>query len=65
MINFYHFTGDIGMENDDNELHVCRLHHLHESFSTKLNRKHVEKLWYEKHENPALLLHEYFSNKGI
>ena len=66
-INLYHFTGDIGMKDVDGLLKPCRAHQLYESHpnETKFNRTHVEKLWYEKHENPILLLYEHFLNKGL
>lgn len=68
-INMYHFTGGIGMtinENDSTE-YTCRPHQLYESVVGEIpfTRKHVEELWYQKHENPLLLLYEYFTAKGI
>jgi hypothetical protein len=66
-VNFYHFTGGIGVEDIDGLLRTCRPHQLYESHQTesKFNRTHVEKLWYVTHENPVLLLYEYFANKGL
>lgn len=66
-INFYHFTGGIGVEDAEGELKACRPHQLYTSHQTetKFNRTHVEKLWYEVHENPVLLLYEYFVNKNL
>lgn len=68
-INFYHFTGGIGMpyEKENNILYACRMHQLYKSdpVEPQFERKDVEKLWYEIHENPVLLLYEFFYNKGI
>lgn len=66
-VNFYHFTGGIGVEDIDGVLRTCRPHQLYESHHTepKFNRTNVEKLWYVTHENPVLLLYEYFANKGL
>jgi hypothetical protein len=67
-INFYHFTGDLGMPNHVNgELNACRTHQLYKSldYEPKFDRTDVEKLWYVKHENPVLLLYEFFFNKGL
>lgn len=66
-VNFYHFTGGIGVEDTDGVLRTCRPHQLYNSHETesKFNRIHVEKLWYVTHENPVLLLYEYFANKGL
>lgn len=66
-VNFYHFTGGIGVEDTDGLLRTCRPHQLYESgiYESKFNRNHVEKLWYITHENPVLLLYEYFANKGL
>jgi hypothetical protein len=66
-VNFYHFTGGVGMEDSDGSLKTCKPHHMYEfyEYEPKFNRTHIEKLWYEKHENPALLLYEYFANKGL
>ena len=64
-INFYHFTGGISMTDEDGLVKPCRPHQLYESqpHEPKFNRMHVEKLWYELHETPVLLLYEYFVNK--
>jgi lipopolysaccharide biosynthesis glycosyltransferase len=66
-INFYHFTGGVGVEDTDGLLKTCKPHHMYEyhKYEAKFNRTHIEKLWYETHENPALLLYEYFANKGL
>ena len=66
-INFYHFTGGVGVEDTDGLLKTCKPHHMYEyhKYEPKFNRTHIEKLWYETHENPALLLYEYFANKGF
>lgn len=66
-INFYHFTGGVGVEDTDGLLKTCKPHHMYEyhKYEPKFNRTHIEKLWYEKHQNPALLLYEYFANKGL
>jgi hypothetical protein len=67
-INFYHFTGDIGMvDRSDGQIKSCRPHQIYEStlYEPKFNRSHVEQLWYGKHQNPALLLYEYFANKSL
>lgn len=66
-VNFYHFTGGVGVEDTDGLLHACKPHHIYESqiYEPQFNRTHVEKLWYEVHENPALLLYEYFANKNL
>jgi lipopolysaccharide biosynthesis glycosyltransferase len=66
-INFYHFTGGVGVEDTDGLLKTCKPHHMYEyhKYEPKFNRTHIEKLWYETHENPALLLYEYFANKGL
>jgi lipopolysaccharide biosynthesis glycosyltransferase len=66
-INFYHFTGGVGVEDVDGLLKTCKPHHMYEyhKYEPKFNRTHIEKLWYETHENPALLLYEYFANKGL
>jgi hypothetical protein len=66
-INFYHFTGGVGMEDADGLLKTCKPHYMYEfqKYEPKFNRTHVEKLWYEIHENPVLLLYEYFANKGL
>jgi lipopolysaccharide biosynthesis glycosyltransferase len=66
-VNFYHFTGGVGVKDTDGLLKTCKPHHIYEShkYEPKFNRTHIEKLWYETHENPALLLYEYFANKGL
>lgn len=66
-INFYHFTGDVGVEDVDGIIKTCKPHHIYEFqiYEPHFDRTHVEKLWYEVHENPALLLYEYFANKGL
>jgi hypothetical protein len=66
-VNFYHFTGGVGVEDVDGIVKTCKPHHIYEydKYEPKFNRTHVEKLWYEVHENPALLLYEYFANKNL
>lgn len=67
-LNFYHFTGDIGMPyGDDGKSYTCRPHQLFGNvhYEPQFTRNDVEKLWYERHENPLLLLFEHFHNKGI
>jgi len=66
-INFYHFTGGVGVEDADGLLKTCKPHHMYEyhTYEPKFNRTHIEILWYETYENPALLLYEYFANKGL
>lgn len=66
-INFYHFTGGVGVEDVDGMVKTCKPHHIYESeiYEPQFNRTHVEKLWYEVHENPVLLLYEYFTNKNL
>lgn len=67
-INFYHFTGGIGMPYGDNGLlYSCRPHQLYKSqeYEPQFKREDVEKLWYEVHETPVLLLYEFFHNKGF
>lgn len=67
-VNFYHFTGGIGMPNKfDGREWPCRPHQMYETEEsmTFFTREDVEKLWYQKYENPILLLYEYFHNKGL
>ena len=67
-INFYHFTGGIGMPSGENGLpYPCRPHQLYSSqpYEPQFKREDVEKLWYEVHESPTLLLYEFFHNKGF
>lgn len=66
-INFYHFTGGVGVKDTDGIVKTCKPHHMyeHHRYEPKFNRTHIEKLWYETYENPALLLYEYFANKGL
>ena len=66
-VNFYHFTGGIGVEYVDGLLKTCRPHQLYESqiYEPQFKRKDVEGLWYGTFENPVLLLYEYFTNKGL
>jgi lipopolysaccharide biosynthesis glycosyltransferase len=64
-INFYHFTGGIYLNDENgNDVHHVRTHNLYEPTS-HVDRVRVEKLWYEKFENPVLLLYEYFHDKGL
>lgn len=67
-INFYHFTGGIGMPHRDSGLvYSCRPHQLYSNqpYEIQFNRQDVEKLWYEIHQNPILLIYEFFYNKGF
>lgn len=65
-INLYHFTGGIGMPIPTGDLWPCRPHRIFEEANIDpFTRKDVEELWYKKLENPALLLYEFFHNKGI
>jgi len=67
-INFYHFTGGIGMPYGEQQLpYSCRPHQLYnnEPREIKFKREDVEKLWYEIHQTPVLLLYEFFYNKGF
>lgn len=67
-INFYHFTGDIGVVDErDGLIKTCRMHQLYESqiYEPQFTRKEVEKLWLEKHQNPTILLYEFFHNREI
>ena len=67
-INFYHFTGGIGMpmKRDNTQLYACRNHFmfLDDTNSDVRSKDDVEKLWFEKFENTALLLYKYFNQKG-
>lgn len=67
-VQFYHFTGGIGMPNRLNgDEWPCRPHQLYETDENMVffTRQDVEDLWYKKKENPTLLLYEYFHNKGL
>lgn len=65
-INLYHFTGGIGMPIPTGEFWPCRPHRMYGDVNIDpFTKKDVEELWYEKLENPALLLYEFFHNKGI
>jgi hypothetical protein len=67
-INFYHFTGGIGVHNKIDEREwPCRPHQLYETDNNLkfFTREDVENLWYKDKENPVLLLYEYFHNKGL
>lgn len=70
-VNFYHYTGDIGIPNTATGYIVpARLFLLNNNyFKTKIgvlcaDKEEVKKLWFIKHENPSLLLYEYFYNNG-
>lgn len=67
-LNFYHFTGDIGMQYaGDGNIYTCRPHQLFGNvyYEPQFTKNDVEQLWYGRHENPVLLLFEHFYNKGI
>lgn len=67
-INFYHFTGGIGLVDPiDNIMKTCRMHQIYESqvYESQFKREHVEKLWYDRYQNPIILLYEHFANKGL
>jgi hypothetical protein len=67
-INFYHFTGGIGVVDPiDNLEKTCRMHQIYESqvYESQFKRDDVEKLWYGRYQNPVILLYEYFANKGL
>lgn len=67
-INFYHFTGGIGMIDPiDNLEKTCRMHQIYESqvYESQFKREDVEKLWYDRYQNPVILLYEHFANKGL
>ena len=65
-INFYHFTGDVGVDSEDGTVKTCKMHHMvgdSLSYEPKLSRKDVEDLWYKRHESPVPLLYEFFFNR--
>lgn len=69
-VNFYHFTGGLALEDEKlaQTIPGIRTFYIYEntySFSEVIGRREVELLWYKKHENPALLLYEYFHDKGL
>lgn len=65
-IYFYHFTGGIGMpmKKDSTQLYACRTHFMFLEDTDVRSKDDVEKLWFEKFENPVLLLYKYFNQKG-
>jgi len=67
-INLYHFTGDIAMiPKGKDSPHSCRMHNIYEHFVTgiEFDKSDVEELWLDRHQNPVILLYEYFVNKGL
>ena len=63
-INFYHFTGDVGIPEDPDQLkrHVSKPHQLYtiDQRDHPHKRVDIEQLWYERHNSPVLLLYEFF-----
>jgi hypothetical protein len=70
-INFYHYTGGIGVPcTDFNDLVPARLFLLTDDYFMKrqgkyvANKEAVQKLWINDYENPIMFLYEYFYNNG-
>lgn len=67
-VNFYHFTGDIGMLNKQSGVvKSCRPHQLFETqpYEFYFSPEDVYRLWIEKHSNPVILLYEKFARMGV
>jgi len=67
-VNFYHFTGGIGMIHNKMNLEMsCRPHQIFETqpYEVYFNKKDVYNMWLEKHENPVILLYEMFARMGM
>ena len=65
-INFYHFTGDVGVPEVNDVIKTCKMHHMvGESlpYEPQFKKSDVEKLWYERHQSPVPLLYEFFFNR--
>jgi hypothetical protein len=69
-INFYHYTGDIGANDINNNILSARLYFLTEEYfkfftgQRIIEPKNINHLWFEKHQNPVLFIYEYFRNNG-
>ncbi|MEI6297346.1 MAG: hypothetical protein WCO84_06960 [bacterium] len=70
-INYYHYTGDIGVPNIASGLIIAgRLYFLtNDYFKTRsgifcTDKEEIKKLWFNHHETPVLFLYEYFYNNG-
>jgi hypothetical protein len=67
-INLYHFTGDIGMMHSiTNSVMTCRPHQIYETAAREIffEKKDVYNLWLKRHENPVILLYQYFADMGL
>lgn len=67
-VNFYHFTGDIGLLNKQIGLvQSCRPHQIFETqpYESYFSPEDVYRLWIEKHDNPVILLYEMFARMGM
>ena len=70
-INFYHYTGDIGANDINNNILSARLYFLTEEYfkfftgQRIIEPKNINHLWFEKHQNPVLFIYEYFNCECI
>jgi len=69
-VNIYHYTGDIGVPNKNNEIITGRLFFLTNDYIKSVagiycsESKNMVDLWVQKHQNPILFLYKFFYDNG-